>query len=275
MVALVCILPMFHLLAVSLSSSQAVSASKVSFIPVGFTLKGYTFLMHESKFINALSVSLRRVAVGTTLNMLLVIITAYPLSKSSTMFKARTGYVWFFVITMFFGGGMIPTYIIVNETGIIDTIWALILPGALNVWHTVMLLNFFRGIPKEIEEAAVMDGAKHFTILWKIFVPISKPALATILLFTMVNHWNSWFDGIIYMNSPNNYPLQSYLSTLVRENFNRTMIMSPEELERLKNLSNKTLKIAQIFLAMLPIMMVYPFLQKYFIKGITIGSVKG
>jgi putative aldouronate transport system permease protein len=275
LVTLASVMPMIYLLAISLSSSEAVNAGKVSFIPIGFTLQAYTFLMQKSQFLTSFLVSIERVALGTVINMLLAILTAYPLSKETAKFKARTTYVWFFAVTMFFGGGLVPSYVVVQQTGIMDTIWALVLPGALNVWNMVMLLNFFRGIPKELEEAAFVDGAKHGTVLWSIFVPVSKPALATILIFTIVGHWNAWFDGIIYMNSMNHYPLQSYLSTLVTQDFSRITVMTPEELKRLEDLSNKTLKIAQIFLGALPIMMVYPFLQKYFIKGITLGSVKG
>ncbi|GBG10528.1 putative ABC transporter permease, partial [Paenibacillus agaridevorans] len=187
-------------------------------------------------------------------------------------FGWRTKYVWYFVITMFFGGGVIPTYIIVKETMLLNTIWALIIPGALNVWSAVLMLNFFRGIPKEMEEAALIDGAGHWSILWKIYLPVSLPSIATIGLFTIVGHWNSWFDGIIYMNSPEKYPLQSYLYTLVKS-INFKMITA-QDISTLQNLSEKTLRTAQIFLGALPIMLVYPFLQKYFVKGITIGSVK-
>lgn len=273
-VTLICILPIVHLLAVSLSSNVAANAGEVKFLPIGFTVSAYQFLAGKSDFTTSLMVSLKRVAIGIVINMFLVIITAYPLSKEQHQFRARTIYVWFFAITMFFGGGLIPSYIVVKKTGLIDSIWALIIPGALSVWNMVMLLNFFRGVPKELEEAAIVDGAEHFTILWKIFVPISKPALATILLFTMVGHWNAWFDGIIYMNSPKNYPLQTYLSTLVMQQFSKKFITT-SDLARLQDVSEKTLKVAQIFLGALPIMLVYPFLQRYFIKGIVVGSVKG
>lgn len=242
-------------------------------IPVGFTLEAYKFLMEKSDFLIAFGISLKRVALGTTINMVMVILTAYPLSKEKSAFKARTFYVWFFAFTMFFGGGLVPAYIVIQRTGLMNTLWALVIPGALNVWNMVMLLNFFRGIPKELEEAAIVDGANHFTILWKIYLPVSKPALATILLFTIVGHWNAWFDGMIYMNSPASYPLQTYLYTLVTQNFNKKLL-TMDDIERLKNVSEKTLQIAQIFLGALPIMLVYPFLQKYFIKGIVVGSVK-
>lgn len=272
LITLLGVLPFVHLLSVSLSSNTAAMAGEVKLWPVGFTLDAYRYLGQKVEFIRSLGVSVERVVLGTAVNMFLCFISAYPLSKTNAQFRSRTVYVWFFAITMFFGGGLIPTYIIVKETGLLDTIWALILPGALSVWNMVMLLNFFRGLPKEMEEAATIDGASHWSLLWKIYLPISLPAIATIGLFTIVGHWNSWFDGILYMNSPEKYPLQTYLSTLVTSI--NTQSISLEELKIMENLSEKTLRIAQIFLGALPIMLVYPFLQRFFIKGITVGSVK-
>ena len=271
-VTLIGVLPFIHLLAISLSSNSAAMAAEVKLWPVGFTTEAYQYLSQKAEFLHSIWVSVKRVTIGTLLNMLLVFLTAYPLSKENRQFKFRTVYVWFFAITMFFGGGLIPTYMVVKDTGLIDTIWALILPGALNVWNAVMMLNFFRGVPHDLEEAAFIDGASHWDSLWRIYLPVSLPAIATIGLFTVVGHWNSWFDGILYMNSPDNYPLQSYLSTLITE-INKQAI-SIEDLQTLQNVSEKTLRTAQIFLGALPIMLVYPFLQRFFVKGITVGSVK-
>jgi putative aldouronate transport system permease protein len=275
-VMVVCLAPLVHLLAVSFSKNIFALAGEVAFWPRGFTLEAYKFLIVKSEFTTALLVSLERVVLGTVINMALVVLTAYPLSKETNSLKARTAYVWYFAVTMFFGGGLIPTYIVIKLTGLMNTIWSLIIPGALSVWNCVMLLNFFRGVPKELEEAARIDGASHLTTLIKIYLPLSMPALATILLFTVVGHWNSWFDGFIYLNSPKQYPLQTYLSTLVMQ---VTMVnkkfITKEDLIKLQDVSEKTLKVAQIFLGALPIMLVYPFLQKYFVKGIVVGSVKG
>lgn len=271
-IMLLSIVPFIHLLAVSLSSNAAASSGQVKLWPIGFTLDAYQFLGQKAEFIKSLGISVQRVLLGTAINMLLVFLTAYPLSKTNEQFRFRTGYVWFFAVTMFFGGGLIPTYMIVKETGIMNTIWALILPGALNVWNMVMMLNFFRGIPRELEEASKIDGAGHWSILWRIYLPVSLPSIATIGLFTIVGHWNSWFDGMIYMNSPANYPLQTYLATLVTAINVKSITI--DDLSALQNLSEKTLRTAQIFLGALPIMLVYPFLQKYFVKGITVGSVK-
>ncbi|NQX68767.1 carbohydrate ABC transporter permease [Paenibacillus alba] len=268
------IVPFIHLLAVSLSSNTAAMAGEVKLLPIGFTLDAYVYLGHKVEFIRSLRVSLERVVLGTVINMFLIFITAYPLAKETTQFRSRTVYVWFFAVTIFLGGGLIPTYMIVKSTGIINTIWALVLPGALNVWNMIMMLNFFRGIPKEMEEAATIDGASHWTLLWKIYLPVSLPAIATIGLFTIIGHWNSWFDGILYMNSPDKYPLQTYLSTLITAMNAQMQSVNVEQLKQLENLSEKTLRTAQIFMGALPILVVYPFVQRFFIKGMTVGSVK-
>ncbi|UYO03282.1 carbohydrate ABC transporter permease [Paenibacillus sp. PSB04] len=273
-ITLLGIIPFVHLLSVSLSSNTAAMAGEVKLWPVGFNFDAYRYLGQKVEFFRSFGVSIERVALGTAVNMFLCFISAYPLSKSVDQFKYRTVYVWFFAITMFFGGGLIPTYIIVKNTGLIDSIWALILPGALNVWNMVLMLNFFRTIPRELDEAATIDGAGHWRILWRIYLPVSLPSIATIGLFTIVGHWNSWFDGILYLNSPEKYPLQTYLSTLIMSINSQMTSVSIEQIKAMENLSEKTLQTAQIFMGALPIMVVYPFLQKYFVKGMTVGSVK-
>lgn len=273
-ITLLGIIPFIHLLSISLSSNTAAMAGEVKLWPVGFSLDAYQYLGEKVEFFRSLWISVQRVVLGTAVNMLLVFITAFPLAKTNNQFKFRTPYVWFFAVTMFFGGGLIPTYIIVKNTGIIDSIWALVLPGALNVWNMVLMLNFFRSIPRELDEAATIDGAGHWRVLWQIYLPVSLPSIATIGLFTIVGHWNSWFDGILYLNSPEKYPLQTYLSTLIMSINAQMSSMSIEQLKVMDNLSEKTLRNAQIFMGALPIMLVYPFLQKYFVKGMTVGSVK-
>ncbi|MBO9610860.1 MAG: carbohydrate ABC transporter permease, partial [Paenibacillaceae bacterium] len=183
----------------------------------------------------------------------------------------RTLYAWFFVITMLFHGGLIPWYVVIRSTGLLDTIWALVLPGAVPVFSVVLLLNFFRQLPREMEESAYVDGAGHWTVLWKIFVPTSLSALATIALFSLVGHWNSWFDGLILMGKPEHYPLQSYLQTVIVASGSS---MPTADWASMAEISDRTVKSAQIFIGMLPILLVYPLLQKYFVKGIVLGSVK-
>lgn len=270
--SLLCLAPLIHVLAISFSSSHAAAAGSVFFWPVNFTLSSYTFVFGKNEFLTAGVISFQRVILGTFINMLLTIMIAYPLSKEVSQFRMRTIYVWYFVITILFSGGLIPLFMTVKMTGLIDTIWALILPGAVPVFNVVLLLNFFRNLPNALEESAKIDGAGQWLILWRIYLPLSMPALATITLFAMVGHWNSWFDGLIFMNRPENYPLQSYLQTIVIQR--DLSFLSPEDLLAISEISERTTKAAQIFVALLPILLVYPFLQKYFVKGIVLGSVK-
>lgn len=271
--AFLCILPMIHILAISFSHTSAVMANRVTFWPVEFTKTSYKYVMHKKAFLSSFIMSLKRVGLGTLINMALIVFAAYPLSKESSAFKGRTCYAWIIFITMIFSGGLIPTYMVVNETKIMDSIWALILPNAVPVFNVVLMLNFFRQIPKDLEEAAFIDGAGHWRILFQIYLPVSLPAIATILLYVVVTHWNSWFDGLIFMSRPENYPLQSYLRTII---IARDLeYLTQEEWQAMQELSDRTIKSAQIFLAAIPILCVYPFLQKYFIKGIVVGSVKG
>ncbi|QHT63250.1 carbohydrate ABC transporter permease [Paenibacillus lycopersici] len=270
--SLLCIVPFIHILAISFSSSSAAAAGWVKLWPVEFTLASYENVLSKQEFLSSFAVSLKRVLLGTSVNMLLTVLAAYPLSKEIRQFRWRTGYVWFFVLTMLFSGGLIPLYMTVKMTGMMDSIWALVIPGAVPVYNLVLLLNFFRSLPKELEESAMIDGANPFIVLWKIFLPLSVPALATLTLFSMVSHWNSWFDGLIYMNSPSHYPLQSFLQTVVIQRDMR--YLTPKDAELLKLVSDRTNSAAQIFVATLPILIVYPFLQKYFVHGIVLGSVK-
>ena len=156
--------------------------------------------------------------------------------------------------------------------GLLDSIWVLILPGAVTMWDIIIMMNFFRGLPPELSEAATVDGASHWDILWRIYVPLSAPALATITLFATVMHWNSWFDGLVFMKSPSNYPLQTYLQTTILGRDFSELIRDPLAFAML---SERSVKSAQIILAMIPVLAIYPFLQRYFVKGLTLGSIKG
>jgi len=271
-VAFSCILPIIHILALSFSSSSAAAAGLVKFWPVNFTLDSYTFILNKPEFLRSMVVTLIKVVLGTTLGMILTILCAYPLSKEKEMFKYRTIYAWFFVVTMIFSGGLIPWYMTIKYIGILDSIWALILPSALPVFNIILLLNFFRGLPKEMEESAFMDGAGYFRALWSISLPASTPALATVGLFMIVSNWNSWFDGLILMNSPDKYPLATYLYTVIK-GMDLTKI-SGSGFQNLASISDRTAKAAQIFLGAMPVLLVYPFLQRFFVKGIVLGSVK-
>ena len=270
---LICLIPLLHVLAISLSSSASATAGMVTLWPVDFTLESYAYVARRSAFWKSMLVSVERVVLGVGLNMFFCITAAYPLSKAQDQFRCRSFYAWFFFITMLVSGGLIPTYMVIRETGLMGTIWALILPGAVPVYNIVLLLNFFRQTPRELEEAAIMDGANQWIILWRVYVPTSTAALATVGLYTTVYHWNEWFNGILYMKLPEQYPLQSYLRSVVIDM--KLTNMGAQDWQALALVSDKTVKCAQIFLAALPILLVYPFLQKYFVKGMVLGSVKG
>ena len=273
---IVCFVPVMHVISLSLSEKIEAVSGNVGIWPIGFNLEAYRYVMEDIQFWKSLSITLPRVVIGVPINILLVILTAYPLSKANSRFHGRTVFSWYFVFTMLFNGGMIPAYIVISKLGLMNTIWALTLPGAMNVSYMILMMNFFRGIPVEIEEAAVIDGASQPQILFRIFLPMSLPSLATIILFATVANWNCWMDGYLYMNTPDKYPLQTYLATVLMESKNNVeALMTPEQLIRMAQISEKTIEAAQIFLGALPIMCVYPFLQKYYIKGIVVGSVKG
>jgi len=271
-ITLLCILPIINIIAISLSSKTAVAAGEVAFLPKDFTLAAYEFLAKRSEFWQAMGVTLQRLLLGGGLSILITLLTAYPLSKEESAFRGRTVFAWIFFFTSLFGGGLIPSYILITELGLINSIWSLVLPAAVQVFNIVVLLNFFRQIPKSLEEAGLIDGAGHFTILFRIYVPSALPAIATITLFVVVGHWNSWFDGLLYMNFPEKYPLQTYLQRMIiAKDFS---MMTGSDIVGLGEISEKTIQSAQIFVGALPVMLVYPFLQKYFVKGLVIGSVK-
>lgn len=274
LMALLCLLPLLNTVAISFSSKAAAAAGKVTFWPVEPSLAAYQAILKDAQFFRSFFNSVVRVLLGGGLNMLLMILTAYPLSRSKRYFPQRNVYMWFFVFTMLFSGGLIPNYLLISDLNLIDTIWALILPGALPIYNMIILMNFFKGIPDELEEAARIDGAKPMVILVRIFLPLALPSLATIGLFTIVSHWNAFFDGMIYINDSAKIPLMTYIQQLVVE-IQDTSHMTLEEMERLDLVSSDTFNAAKVFVTMIPVLVVYPFLQKYFVKGLVMGSVKG
>ncbi len=268
-ISLVCLFPLIHVLAVSFSSASAAAANMVTLWPVDFTLKSYEQTLSDEKFLDALLISVGRVALVLSLGLMVTILTAYPLSKLNL--KGGKWIAWFFVFTMLFNGGLIPSYVLILELNIYNTIWALVLPSIVNVYNVILMLNFFRNIPKELEEAALIDGAGQLVTLFRIFLPVSMPSIATIALFIAVSQWNSWFDGLIYLSDAGKWPLSTLLQNMliVPDLTNNAM-----DAETLAQMSEKTIRASQIFIGALPILLVYPFLQRFFVKGIVLGAVK-
>jgi putative aldouronate transport system permease protein len=278
LLALLCLLPLVNVLAVSFSSRAAAEAGKIKLWPVDFTLNSYRFIVTRSEFLEAFWITIQRVVIGTGINMFLVVLMGYALSKDSRKFRTRTVYSWFLFLTLLFNGGLIPTYMTVRFTGLIDKLWALILPTGVQVFNVILMLNFFRKLPSSLEDSAAIDGAGHFTILFRIYLPLSTAAIATLTLFCAVFHWNSWFDGMIYMNSPDRYPLQTYLRSMIlrlQSILSNVGSADSEQWQFVQEVSDRTARSAQIFAGALPIILVYPFLQRYFVKGMVLGSVKG
>lgn len=267
-----CILPVVHILAISFSSPGPAGANQVGLIPVGFTLENYKYALSDAGIIRPFLNSVTRTLLGVGINILLVILAAYPLSKDSKSFPGKMVYSWFFIFMMMFNGGIIPNYVLIKSLGLMDTVWALVLPSAVSVYFIIILLNFFRQLPNELEEAAFIDGAGHVKALLSIFLPLSLPSLATLTLFSAIGHWNSWFDGLIYMRSPQNYPLSTYMQALLTQ---LQRVTSSRDIERLQFTSRRGLMMCYIVITILPIMLVYPRLQKYIKTGLVLGSVKG
>jgi putative aldouronate transport system permease protein len=271
LVGVTALLPLVNTLAISLSDKAAVSGGMVGLIPVGFNLDAYGFILRDDKFWQAFGVSVLRVLLGGALNFVLAVLTAFPLSRSVQRFPARNVFMWLFVFGMILNVGIVPWYLTISGYRLLDSIWALVLPGAVPIWSVILLMNFFRSIPKELDEAARMDGANPWQLLWSIYLPTSLPALATITLFSIVGHWNAFFDGLILMNNPDNYPLQTYIQQLVIAD---RPALHGGQAALLAQLSNNTLNAAKLFVAMIPILLVYPLLQRFFIRGIMLGAVK-
>lgn len=275
LISLVCIFPILHTVAVSLSNKAAADAGEVILWPVRFTVTSYTKLLNDQQFYHSFLNSVYRVLLGGAINFVLTILMAFALSKETSEFRLRNVYMWVLVFTMLFNGGIVPWFMTIKQLGLLNTIWALVLPTGVNVFNVILLMNFFRGLPKELSEAASMDGAGPWYTMIRLYVPLSLPAIATVTLFSIVHHWNAFFDGLVLMGKPENYPLQTYIQTLFVQLTGSVMTnMSPEQLAEALAVSNRTFNSAKIIVSMVPILVLYPFIQRYFVHGITLGSVK-
>ncbi len=273
LISLVCIVPLWYILMVSVSSKEAVNAGLVTFWPVGFNLLSYQKILGETAFLKSFWISLQRVVLGGALGVGCTLLVAYPLSRSNSQFPKRNIFMWILIFCMLFNGGTIPWYMTMRSYHLTDNVWGLVLSGGLPVFNVIMAMNFFRNLPSELEEVAYVDGADPWTSFIKINIPLAKPMIATITLLTIVGHWNDFFQGLVLSTKQSNYPLQTYIQQMVvTQNYST---MTVEQIKEMVQLNNQSLDAAKIFIAMVPILMIYPFLQKYFVKGITLGSVKG
>ncbi len=269
--AILCILPLLNMLAISLSSSLAAESGKVTFWPVDFTLDSYVIMMQNKLLWRSFNISVVRCISTVIISTTITLFMAYPLSKSASIYPTRKLYAGLLIFCMLFHGGIVPTYIVVaNWLHLKDNFWVLVLPQTVAVFNVILAMNFIRSLPTEIEESAIIDGSSYLNTLFKIIIPLLKPVIAVIVLYTFVGTWNEWFVALIYFSDIKNYPIQTLLRTVLKAD-NVTSLL---ELGVDGNISNKSLKMAQVFITMIPILIIYPYLQKYFTTGIVLGAVK-
>jgi putative aldouronate transport system permease protein len=265
-----CIMPFLHVLATSLSSNAAVVARNVKFLPIGINLNAYLTILRDKSMIRSLYMTVFYTAAFTAIGMVLTVLAAYPLTKKNLW--GRNFFLMLFVVTLYFSAGLIPEYLLVHNLGLINTPWSIILPLALSPYNMILLKTSFQSIPESLMESAFVDGCSHFGILTRIVLPLSKPIIATLVLFYAVGRWNAYQDALFYLTKANLYPLQLKLYNLVNT-FGAAEQISQEA--GVEQVAQDVLKPASIVFATIPILVVYPFVQKYFVKGVMIGAVKG
>jgi len=269
--------PLWFVIIASFSTPREIWAGKVLLWPVGFTMKGYTELIkHEAMWIGYRN-NIFYTVVGTLVNMVMTVLCAYPLSRKE--WKPRKFFMKYCLITMYIGGGLIPTYLVIRDLHMVNTPWVMIIPCALSFYNALIVRNYFmNSIPGELQEAAVLDGANHPQYLIKVVIPLSKPVLAVIVLYYAVGHWNDYYTALIYINNDNYVPLQTVLrNVLMTAN---QMVKGGMDAEAVKRIMEsmalaESLKYTSIIAGILPMMIIYPFVQKYFVKGVMIGAIKG
>ena len=270
-ICVVTLFPFLHMLSLSLSTGN-VSLTQIRIIPEEWTLSNFKKVLTNEYVIGGFMNTLLRTVLGTILSLLVTIFAAYPLSKR--YFPNRTFWTLFIVFTMFFSGGLIPSYLLVKNLGLMNTTWALILPGLISTFSMIIARNYFMSLPDSLEESAKIDGANDLFILYKIIVPISMPIIATLTLWTAVAHWNAWFDSMIYMTDSKNHVLQIVMRRIVLEGTQD--MLDVNTLDDANSVVNpETIKAATVMVTIIPIILFYPFLQKYFVKGVLVGSLKG
>ncbi|MDO5422282.1 MAG: carbohydrate ABC transporter permease [Eubacteriales bacterium] len=268
---LICVYPLLNVLACSVSEKSAVLGGKVTFYPIGFELGAYKKILGMTQIWKAMKVSIIATITGTGLGLILTVAAAYALSKEKLHGrKILSGFILF---TMYFSGGMIPTFLVVKSLGLYDSYAALVVPSAMNVFNFIIMRTFFRELPKELEEAALIDGAGDMRVLFRIALPLSKPILATVGLFYAVSYWNDYFSALLYIQSADKYSLQLRLRQMLYAGELNQVSMAAEGMAT--QVMSESLKMASIVVATIPILIVYPWLQKYFVKGVMLGSVKG
>ncbi|HEY5586151.1 MAG TPA: carbohydrate ABC transporter permease [Ruminiclostridium sp.] len=267
--------PVINTIAISFSNSSKASAGVVTIYPIGFNLDSYKKILQETMFFNAFWISVKRVVLVTAMSFIITVLAAYPLSKEKKEFRSRDIYMWILVFTMMFGPGLIPSFLNIKDLHLLGSLWALVLPNLVGQFLIILVVNFFRSLPKELDDSSSIDGAGPWQKLFKIYLPLAIPILATITLFIIVGQWNAFFDGLIYMNKTSQYPLQTYIQQMVITIDPLKFLAQGGDISKIgATVSNRTLNAAKLVVTMVPVLVIYPYLQKYFVKGIMLGSVK-
>ncbi len=273
LIAFTTIYPFWHVLMYSISDSQQASAGGLFFLPKGLDITGYELVLKQPQLYNAYWNTIARTAVGTLLSVILTAMLAYPLSLPRL--KGRRFLCIAIFFTMLFNGGMIPTYLLVNDLHMIDTFWALVIPNAMSAYNLFIMRNYFQSIPASLEESARIDGANPITILFRIILPISTPTLAAVGMFYGVSNWNAYLDGVLYINNNDLQILQVYLRNLFSSAGSGAVLSGVQGISDAAKVTEETLKMVTISVSVIPILIIYPYLQKYYTSGITTGAVKG
>lgn len=270
-IAMLCLYPFLYTVSISFSSAAEASRDGLHLYPRDISLTSYKMVLTNPNIVTGYINSIIRTVLGTLLTVTASCIAAYPLSRREMPHRALITFI--IVFTMLFGGGMVPGYLLIKKLGFINTIWALVVPGMLGAFNIIIVKNFFQSLPESLVESARMDGAGEWRILFHIFIPLSKPVLATVALWSAVGHWNAWFDALLYITDDRKQVLQTFLQRIVIESGTQMMELGITDTSVLQ-FTGETIKAATIIVTILPIICVYPFVQKYFVKGIMLGGVK-
>lgn len=274
LLTLLCLVPLLHMLALSFSDKTAVTAGAVGVWPVGFNFEAYKMILADAQYFRSFGVSVARVFFGTIYNIITTVLLAYPLSHDKKRWPSRNRYMLFVLFTMMFGnGGLVPWYFTIKKVGLLGSFWALVIPGGVAFGHVILLMNAMRNLPKSLRESAELDGAGHLSMLFRIYLPLTVPTMAVIVLYCVVGHWNEFFAARILIKKMELLPLQSYIYSLQMTETHFSTL-STSELMRLETLSGRAFEAAKIVVATVPILLVYPFIQRYFVGGITLGAIK-
>ncbi len=276
LLAVIMLYPFWNSLVISFNQGSDTALGGVTLWPRVFTLENYYIVFQDNRLLNSFWITILRTISGTALSVFFTALLAYGMSKKTLLF--RKYYMVFFMITMFFSGGLIPTYLLIRSLGMLDTFWVLIIPGIISVYNMIVIRTFFSNLPDGLEESAKIDGCGNYGIFFKIVIPVSGPVLATIALFTAVGYWNDWFTGAIYITKDGLLPIQTLLRQIMNSNImteiGSSNAIALDHMNRNRTITTKSLTMATMMIATIPIILTYPFLQKYFVKGVLIGSLK-